>query len=248
MNLVFRKRLAILAFFSLLFACGSKNDEPDEAGSSDNSRFVVGYPVSHTIVSELACSGTLSSRNNTSIYAALGLNGTWSTFFEMLSDNQTTTTVLSSVSSPTETFRVGHQYSQIAATSTATVWFDVVGNSNGGQWNFKRDAFGNVTFSYTDTDVTSTPEVGYCQTGVAVNVDASSDQFDPTYVDQHGFTNNQPVRIGSQNMPGGLSAETTYYVIVDNSGAFRLSTSKSSSQAIDITSNGNGVVIYRWRE
>jgi hypothetical protein len=68
--------------------------------------------------------------------------------------------------------------------------------------------------------------------------DSSTDTITST---SHGYVNGTPVLVESQggSLPGGLSADTTYYVINATTNTFKLSATLGGS-AIDLTSNGTG--------
>jgi hypothetical protein len=73
-----------------------------------------------------------------------------------------------------------------------------------------------------------------------VVADASTDLI--TLV-AHGFAANTAVFLQGTTPPGGLSFGTTYYVLSNTADTFKLAATPSGS-AIDITSNGSGVILF----
>ena len=77
---------------------------------------------------------------------------------------------------------------------------------------------------------------------IAATIDNTTDTFTAT---AHGFTSNQTVRISYNSTPGGLDYATTYYVRNETANTFQVSLT-SGGAAINITSNGSSVFVYRW--
>jgi hypothetical protein len=77
--------------------------------------------------------------------------------------------------------------------------------------------------------------IGYNQK--AVTVDAGTNKI---ALATHGLDDGRKVKFTATTMPGGLTANQTYYVVSSAAGDFKVSTSSGGSE-IDITSNGTDV-------
>lgn len=60
-------------------------------------------------------------------------------------------------------------------------------------------------------------------------------------IPNHGFANNDKVRVFGANLPGGLSAGTDYFVVNAAADTLELSTSQGGA-AVNITSDGYGII------
>jgi hypothetical protein len=74
----------------------------------------------------------------------------------------------------------------------------------------------------------------------AVTADSTTDKITLT---GHGLNDWDRIKIAATSLPGGLSADTWYYVRDKATNDFKLTTMPGGS-AINITSNGSGVTIY----
>lgn len=76
------------------------------------------------------------------------------------------------------------------------------------------------------------------QTFINGDVDTSTDTITIT---SHGFTDGQSVRFTSSNtLPTGINQNVTYYILNSTINTFQLTTSRDSTQALDLTSGGSG--------
>lgn len=75
-------------------------------------------------------------------------------------------------------------------------------------------------------------------------VATADDGTDIFTVAAHGYADNDTIRVTAQSLPGGLSANTTYYVLNSTPNTFQLATSSGGS-LIDFTTVGNQIVVYR---
>lgn len=80
---------------------------------------------------------------------------------------------------------------------------------------------------------------------VAATVDATADAFTIT---GHGLANNDPVEVwaigAGASLPGGLSAQTTYFVVNKTTDTFQVAATSGGS-AIDLTSTGSDVFVSK---
>jgi len=90
---------------------------------------------------------------------------------------------------------------------------------------------------------TSAPKIVYKhgETAVEFTVNATSDTILKT---SHGLRQNDQVTFATDGtLPGGLSTDTTYYVINPTDDTFQVATSKNGT-AVDITDSGTGTHTY----